>query len=130
MLMCAGLCRRDPDAFAQGSTLQPYLFTQAIRPDAALSSLLHQHCAAALGDDKALQGFNVTADSFYSSQVCNLHQAQPERAGHKNCHDKFAATGLGISADHLPFCQSCTCHCPEYHIEGFMKSLYQWPRGT
>ena len=73
----AGLCRRDPDAFVPGSALQPYLFTQPIQPDAALSSLLHQHCAAALGDDKALQGFNVTADSFYSSQVCNLPPVHP-----------------------------------------------------
>ena len=62
-------CRRDPDAFAPGSTLKPYLFTQAILPDAALSSSLHQHCTEALGQDKALQAFNVTADSFYSSQV-------------------------------------------------------------
>ncbi|KAL3133066.1 hypothetical protein ABBQ38_006970 [Trebouxia sp. C0009 RCD-2024] len=60
--------RRDPDAFVPGSTLTPYLFSQAILPDAALSSLLQQHCAAALGEDKALHAFNVTADSFYSSQ--------------------------------------------------------------
>lgn len=62
-------CRRDPDAFAPGSQLQPYHFTQAIKPDAELSSLLHKQCAAALGKEKALQGLNITADSFYSSQV-------------------------------------------------------------
>lgn len=60
--------RRDPDAFAPGSQLQPYHFTQAIKPDAELSSLLHGQCAAALGEEKALQGLNITADSFYSSQ--------------------------------------------------------------
>ncbi len=64
------VCRRDPDAFVAGSHLQPYQLTQPIRPDAALSSLLHEHCAAAVGSGKALQGLNVTADSFYSSQVC------------------------------------------------------------
>lgn len=66
---CSKLCRRDPDAFVPGSTVKPYLFTQAIQPDAALSSMLHQQCVAVVGADKALQGFNVTADSFYSSQV-------------------------------------------------------------
>lgn len=60
--------RRDPDAFVLGSQVQPYQLTQPIRPDAALSSLLHQQCAAAVGSGKALQGLNVTADSFYSSQ--------------------------------------------------------------
>lgn len=60
--------RRDPDAFEPGSHLQPYQLTQPIRPDAALSSLLHEQCAAAVGSHKALQGLNVTADSFYSSQ--------------------------------------------------------------
>ena len=66
------LCRRDPDAFVAGSQLQPYQLTQPIRPDAALSSLLHEQCTAAVGSHKALQGLNVTADSFYSSQVCSL----------------------------------------------------------
>lgn len=60
--------RRDPDAFIPGSHQQPYQFTQPIKPDAALSTLLHEQCAVALGRDKALQGLNVTADSFYSSQ--------------------------------------------------------------
>lgn len=64
----SGCVRRDPDAFVPGSSAKPYLFTKAILPDATLSSLLHQHCAAALGRDKVLHAFNVTADSFYSSQ--------------------------------------------------------------
>ena len=91
------LCRRDPDAFVPGSTLKPYLFTQAIRPDAALSSLLHQHCAAALGDDKALQGFNVTADSFYSSQVCSVPHGSRPMPWSQELQRQIAAAHVGVS---------------------------------
>lgn len=62
-------CRRDPDAFTPGSQQPPYILTQPIAADAQLSKLLFEQCVAAIGSDKAQQGLNATADSFYSSQV-------------------------------------------------------------
>ena len=68
----ATTCRRDPDAFAPGSQQPPYILTQPIAADAQLSRLLFEQCVAAVGSDKAQQGLNATADSFYSSQVLLL----------------------------------------------------------
>ena len=64
-------CRRNPDAFGPDGCpddLGPYHLSLPIGPDAALEGALFQNLQAVVGADGVLEGTNVTACSFYSSQ--------------------------------------------------------------
>ena len=73
----SGYVNRNPDAFAHfygdnssgSSSISPYNFAKVAPADDGLSKLVIEQLAAAVGQTAAvLQGVNVTADSFYSSQ--------------------------------------------------------------
>ncbi|CAE7473639.1 deoD [Symbiodinium natans] len=47
---------------------EPYLISDLCLPDADLTSLVSSSLREALGAEKVVEGINITADSFYSSQ--------------------------------------------------------------
>ena len=60
--------RRDPDAFAAGSTAPAYTVSQAVAPDAALAAHVGVSLRGALGE-RLVEGLNASADGFYASQA-------------------------------------------------------------
>jgi len=51
-----------------GPATEPYLISDLSLPDEDLSALVSSSLKDALGKEKVIEGINVTADSFYSSQ--------------------------------------------------------------
>lgn len=75
----SGLITRNPDAFAYryesessaaaaDPTVPPYRFSRVAPACPGLSQAVRDSLVAALGPDGVVEGVNVTADSFYSSQ--------------------------------------------------------------
>lgn len=71
----SGYVVRNPNAFthlydagAEHKNENPYFFFDTCPSDASLSDLIKKTLAEDLGDDSYVEGVNVTADSFYSSQ--------------------------------------------------------------
>lgn len=60
--------RRNPDAFAEGASEDPYVVSKPVAADKELSALVHERLAAKIGEARVVAGLNATADSFYSSQ--------------------------------------------------------------
>jgi len=60
--------RRNYDAFAGEADQPPYLISQPVTPDAALAASVRAQLTAALGEEKVVEGLNLSCDSFYSSQ--------------------------------------------------------------
>lgn len=71
----SGYVVRNPNAFthlytadAQHKDEKPYFFFDTCPSDASLSELIKKTLIEDLGEDSFVEGVNVTADSFYSSQ--------------------------------------------------------------
>ena len=73
----SGYVVRNPDAFThtycterekEKEKREPYFFFDVCPADAALTALVSQTLSTELGSDSFVEGVNVTADSFYSSQ--------------------------------------------------------------
>lgn len=68
----AAYISRNPDAFHSTSVHDPvpdpYTLHKIVPADHTVSALLIKELCGALGSDHVVEGVNVTADSFYSSQ--------------------------------------------------------------
>jgi uridine phosphorylase len=71
----SGYVVRNPDAFTHmydnttdSKTEQPYHYSRVCPSDAALNEVLIRAITEELGSDIIIEGTNITADSFYSSQ--------------------------------------------------------------
>jgi uridine phosphorylase len=64
----SGCINRNFDAFFEESKDSPYVCTRIAPANADLSALLSEKIGQNLGEDVVVEGCNVTADSFYSTQ--------------------------------------------------------------